>query len=710
MNTYLKGSKVLLSLSAAAILATAFFTPVVASANACTSANTVMYIVAHEDDALLFQNPDIQHDITAGKCVSTVFLTAGDSGQNQAYWSAREDGARAATAFMAGVGSSSPWTLGDAGVAGHSVKQYTLTANPKITLVFFRMPDGNIDGNGFAATSFQGLQKLYQGVNNTVTTVDGATTYSRIGFIDALTSLMTVNAPSRVNTQDFVGAFGDGDHSDHHATALFVVAGQTNYLAPHTLYSYEDYNKWIHLYTDAPGGNVVGDDLTANHNAFFAYAPFDNHVCQNESDCTPPSDHAGSYFTWLSLMFTNGSQQGGDVCPNVSGHQSSVPEGYVLADGQCVSTNELSCTDNISTTDIVSDTSETLSTGGNAVATFIPYSWTADIPGATWVWNAFHVADPVNGETLTLTRTFTVAGTPSGVSTLLLAADDNYVLTLNGNVVATVTELNNYTSTTSDTYNVSSYLQHGVNTLVVTIQNEAMGIDDAEVNPAGLLYKLTLSQNSCVPPPPDVCPNIDGLQTIAPEGYQLVSNQCVPISSGNGGGGSSSYDYWGCTNAAASNFNSLANKNDGTCKLPAGTNLTSSTTESSIGEVLGASTTAPELPLPVGCTETFHNYLGYGKKNNADDVSKLQQFLNDNMGANLPVTGFFGKMTKSWVKKFQTQHHNEIIKPWYDAGYKGKDIENGTGYVYKTTKRQINLTVCTTLVDPLPDLSSDIGN
>ena len=175
------------------------------------------------------------------------------------------------------------------------------------------------------------------------------------------------------------------------------------------------------------------------------------------------------------------------------------------------------------------------------------------------------------------------------------------------------------------------------------------------------------------------------------------------------GGGSTIFDYWGCTNKNATNFNSIASKDDGSCKIPQGGSSSSTDVGgSNVGEVLGASTTTPDLSLPTGCTEYIHSYMRQGRKNDSEDVSRLQTFLNETMGAKIPVTGIFGSMTRSWVKKFQVAYHGEIIKPWIDAGYKGKDIENGTGYVYKTTKRQINMMKCSSLNIPLPDLSSDI--
>jgi hypothetical protein len=55
-----------------------FNLPPAVAAVTCTQRS--LDVVAHEDDDLLFMNPDIQHDIRAGVCVTTVFLTAGDDG------------------------------------------------------------------------------------------------------------------------------------------------------------------------------------------------------------------------------------------------------------------------------------------------------------------------------------------------------------------------------------------------------------------------------------------------------------------------------------------------------------------------------------------------------------------------------------------------------------------------------------------------------
>src|SRR5262245_22237578 len=113
-----------------------------------TCATSVMNLVAHEDDDLLFISPDLVHAIGGGgTCVRTVFLTAGDAGQDQTYWSGREAGIKAAYAQMAGVANT--WTQSNAAVPGQTVSLFTLAGNSAVSVAFMRLPDGLTDGSGF---------------------------------------------------------------------------------------------------------------------------------------------------------------------------------------------------------------------------------------------------------------------------------------------------------------------------------------------------------------------------------------------------------------------------------------------------------------------------------------------------------------------------------------------------------------------------------
>src|SRR5438046_4305389 len=85
---------------------------------------TTLDFVAHQDDDLLFLSPDLLHNIHNGKCVTTVFLTAGDAGDTSSYWLGRENGSKAAYAQMAGFANS--WAQSTLSVSNHQLTLFTL--------------------------------------------------------------------------------------------------------------------------------------------------------------------------------------------------------------------------------------------------------------------------------------------------------------------------------------------------------------------------------------------------------------------------------------------------------------------------------------------------------------------------------------------------------------------------------------------------------
>lgn len=84
-------------------------------------------------------------------------------------------------------------------------------------------------------------------------------------------------------------------------------------------------------------------------------------------------------------------------------------------------------------------------------------------------------------------------------------------------------------------------------------------------------------------------------------------------------------------------------------------------------------------------------------KNDIEQVKKLQAFLNKWVGANLPLTGFFGSMTEEAVKAYQASNPDSILKPW--------NLTSATGLVYITTLRQMNLQECPALSLEIPELT-----
>ena len=352
------------------------------------SAGTVLNVVAHEDDDILFINPDTQADITAGRCVRTVFLTAGDAGRASSYWQGREAGSRAAYAQMAGT--SAAWTQGTTSVAGHTVRTSTLDGGgPDVRLVFLRLPDGNLSGSGFSMYGNESLQKLVQGTISSIHAVDGSATYSQAALVQTLTALMGAEAPSVVRTQDYFGNFGDGDHSDHHAAAYLARSAQLAYSSPHQFTGYEDYT------ISSRPANLTSAQTNAKLSTFLAYAAFDSTVCQTSLGCL--SD--GEYGPWFSRQYALTSSAG-------------APANDAFADAQALQGASGTVTgSNVGATKEPGEPAQ----AGNAGGASVWYSWTPAASGSATIDTAGSSFDTTLG---------VYTGTSVGALTLRDANDD----------------------------------------------------------------------------------------------------------------------------------------------------------------------------------------------------------------------------------------------------------------------------------------------
>ncbi len=255
------------------------------AATACAGGSLV--IATHPDDDLLFMSPDLLHDVQSGRCVRTVYASAGDAGNGEWYWSSRESGIRAAYAAMAGVANS--WTVTDAGISGRSIRMQTLTAAPWVSIAFLRLPDG-IGSAGSSAYGYESLTKLRSGSIPSITAVDDSATYTLAGLTDTFRELMTDFRPTTVRTHDWVVPADTSDHLDHIAVALMAKSADSGYATAHTINSYQAYD------TADRAQNVTGTDLTGKESSFVAYAAYDSYMC---ATTCPDSEYA----TWLRRQY-----------------------------------------------------------------------------------------------------------------------------------------------------------------------------------------------------------------------------------------------------------------------------------------------------------------------------------------------------------------------------------------------------------------------
>jgi hypothetical protein len=275
---------------------------------------TTLNFVAHQDDDLLFLSPNLLHDIKTERCVTTVFVTAGDADMGASYWGGREDGSKAAYAQMSGF--TNAWTKSDAGVPNHPISVFKLNGDPSISLVFLHLPDGGGDGSGLSGNNNESLKKLWEGTIQAMHTVDGSSSYSKQDLIVTLTALMNMYHPDQIHTQNYTTDYDHVDHTDHQTVGYFAHAASQQYTTPHTLNAYMGYP------VSSQPVNVSGSDLSDKQKAFFAYAPLDPNVCQTLSACQ--QDDIGS---WLLRQYITGTEEtkapSGNIAPQATISASS---------------------------------------------------------------------------------------------------------------------------------------------------------------------------------------------------------------------------------------------------------------------------------------------------------------------------------------------------------------------------------------------------
>lgn len=246
----------LVSIAAAGCAATAPADepPVICAGNPAPCVD--VHIVAHEDDDLLFINPDLAAGVAAGNHVWTIYVTAGTR-TDPPYMAARETGILNAYAYMIDPGYAvtdradaaamlAHWRLhGDApiaiGDAGKRAIRYDF-AEPRsggsVSVVFLRL---------FEIGGTDDISALWRGTTASVSTVacrDGcgrgstleAQAYDREQLIDVLDALLAgaeePGVPLVASTLDATQLFhrredyglGWVDNADHIAAAEFAVA------------------------------------------------------------------------------------------------------------------------------------------------------------------------------------------------------------------------------------------------------------------------------------------------------------------------------------------------------------------------------------------------------------------------------------------------------------------------------------------------------
>ena len=85
------------------------------------------------------------------------------------------------------------------------------------------------------------------------------------------------------------------------------------------------------------------------------------------------------------------------------------------------------------------------------------------------------------------------------------------------------------------------------------------------------------------------------------------------------------------------------------------------------------------------CQKPLLGPIGLWTVNDSDEVERLEAFLIARW-EKIEINGIYGQDDFDAVKRFQLEYRADILDPW--------DINNPTGYVYKTTVKKINEIAC----------------
>jgi hypothetical protein len=135
-----------------------------------------VFVMAHADDCQLFMQPQMFTNLTDEKRKNVfIITTAGDAGFEEKFWKAREEGMKSSVRFCLATLGEIVETTGSEQFNGHLISFCKINNS---IVYFLRLPDGNLDNEGFASTNYQSLQKLRNEKISSITAIDKSTSYT----------------------------------------------------------------------------------------------------------------------------------------------------------------------------------------------------------------------------------------------------------------------------------------------------------------------------------------------------------------------------------------------------------------------------------------------------------------------------------------------------------------------------------------------------
>ncbi len=121
-------------------------------------------------------------------------------------------------------------------------------------------------------------------------------------------------------------------------------------------------------------------------------------------------------------------------------------------------------------------------------------TWSANIPGAKWIWRDAKVADATKDQVVWFERGFSIPPSAKGVKgALKVAGDDSYSCAVNGKTMVSHDAAAGNGAAAAKSADVTAALVVGSNTVRCKVTSVGKAGSTAESNPAGLLFGLDVS-------------------------------------------------------------------------------------------------------------------------------------------------------------------------------------------------------------------------
>lgn len=194
-------------------------------------------VVAHQDDDLLFMQPDLTDLVEDRAGLVNVYVTAGNGrthGDRAITTAAdRYDGLLVSYAQAAGLAPD--WACGVIDIAGSSAEHCRLEA-ANLSLVFLGYPDGGKEGE-----MRDSLLHLWEGRSNGAMTIGlRPTHHDQASLIATVGGIVEAVQPTTIRTLEIAATHGR-DHADHMIAGALALLGAAAAQSPAELISYRGY-------------------------------------------------------------------------------------------------------------------------------------------------------------------------------------------------------------------------------------------------------------------------------------------------------------------------------------------------------------------------------------------------------------------------------------------------------------------------------------